>query len=247
MAAATPHSNPKPAGDDRNLVAVDATNAATFEDRIHLFWQKNRNLVVGACVAVLLAILAKGAWDYMARQKLLDVQKTYAAATTPDQLKAFVAAHPRHSLGALAQLRLADDAYTAGNSAEAIAGYDKALAAIKAGPLAARAKLGRALAKAQAGQTAAANDELRQLANDTTQLNAIRSEAAYHLASFAAEAGNADEVQTLVGQLMQIDPTSMWTQRALALRASLPAPAAPAASAPDEDGGPRIELKLPGR
>src|SRR5687768_13161874 len=125
--AATPPTNPKSAGDDRNLVPVDATTALTFEDKMHIFWRKNRTAIFAVCALVFLAILGKGGWEYLARQKDLDLQKAYAAATTSDQLKSFSTANPNHPLAGIAQLRVGDEAYTAGKSADAIAAYDTAL------------------------------------------------------------------------------------------------------------------------
>lgn len=240
---------PNSAGDDRNLVPVEATPVPSFEDKLHAFWEKNRGLVLAACGLVILAILGKGGWEYLQRGKEADVGKAYAAATTSDQLKSFSAAHPDHALAGIAQLRLADEAYAAGKFADALAAYEKAIAVIKDGPLAARAKLGRAVAKLQTGKAAEATGELRQLADDAAQFKAIRAEAGYHLASLAAEAGNSADVQKFSDQLMQIDPTSPWTQRGLQLRASLPAaPAAPAATAAPADAAtPSVQLKLPGK
>lgn len=247
---ATP-STPSPAGDDRNLVAVDATTAVTFEEKMQVFWKKNRIIVYVLCVAVLVAILGKGGWEYLSRQKELDVQKAYAAATTTEQLKTFSAAQAGHPLAGIAQLRMADEAYAAGKPADAVAAYDKALASLKEGPLVARAKLGRGVAKAQSGKAAEANTELKQLAEDTKQLKAVRAEAAYHLTSLAVEAGSATDAQKMVDLLNQIEPMGPWAQRALMLRATLPAtpapasnPSAPAATEKKEEAG--VQLKLPG-
>jgi len=245
--SATP-STPSPAGDDRNLVPVDATTAVSFEDKLQLLWKRNRTAILGLCVAIVAAILAKGGWDYYSRQKELDVEKAYAAATTPDQLKAFIVAHPNHALGGIAQLRTADEAYTASKSADAVAGYDKAIGVLKTGPLAARAKLGRALAKVQAGNAPEATTELKQIADDAGQLKAIRAEAAYHLTGLAVEARNAAEAQKFVDQLNQIDPMGAWAQRAVMLRSTLPATPAPAVATPSaeakkEDAG--VKLNLP--
>jgi hypothetical protein len=228
---ATP-STPSPAGDDRNLVAVDAMTAVTFEDKLHLFWKRNRTAVLGVCIAIAVAIVAKGGWEYYAHQKELDIEKAYAAATTTDQLKAFLAANPTHTLGGIAQLRIADEAYAAGKSADAIAGYDKAIGILKSGPLAARARLGRALAKAQAGKASEANTELKQIADDASQFKAMRAEALYHLTSLAVETRNATDAQKYVDQLNQVDPMGAWAQRAIMLRSTLPATPAPAATAP---------------
>lgn len=242
---ATP-SSPKPAGDDRNLVAVDAATAATFEDKMQLFWKNNRTMVAGLCGLVLAGIVAKGGWDYMAAQKDIEVGNAYAAAATPEQLKAFAAAHSSHVLGGIAQLRMADDAYGAGKAADAVAGYDKALAVLKDGPLVARAKLGRALAKAQSGKGAEAAAELKQLADDAKQLKAVRSEAAFHLTGLAVEAGNAVDAQKYVDQLNQLDPMGPWSQRAVSLRATLPATPAPAAPKADA-AAPAVQVKVPGK
>ena len=255
---ATP-SSPSRAGDDRNLVAVDATTAITFEDRINLFWKNNRTVVLALCGLVIVGIVGKGGWDYLARQREADIGKAYAAATTTEQLKSFSAAHDGHSLAGIAQLRLADEAYTAGKSADAITGYEKAAAALKTGPLAVRAKMGRALARLQSGKTAEATAELKLLADDANQFKSVRAEAAYHLTGLAVEAGNAAEAQKLVEQLMQIDPDPQksWTQRAMMLRATLPAtpapevvtpaPGAPAAEKKDEPTTPVLQLNLPGK
>ena len=244
---ATPAS-PKSAGDDRNLVAVDATTALTFEDKLELFWKKNRNLVLGACGLVLVGIVAKEGWNYLAKQKELEIGKSYAAATTPEQLKTFAAAHGSHSLGGIALLRIADDAYKAGKAADAAAGYDKALGVLKDGPLAARAQLGRALSKVQSGKAADGAGELKKLADDAKQSKPVRTEAAYHLTSLAVEAANATDAQKYVDQLMQIDPASPWTQRAMSVRASMPATptAIPAAPKADETA-PGVQIKIPGK
>ena len=141
-------AQPTPSGDDRNLVAVDATYIApSFEEKLHAFWKKNGTVVIVLCVLVLVGIVAKGGWDYLAAQKEVEVQKDYAAATTPEKLKSFATAHADHILGTLAQLRLTDDAYAAGKAAEAVTGYETVAAKLKTGPIFARAQLGLAMAK----------------------------------------------------------------------------------------------------
>lgn len=247
-------STPNPAGDDRNLVPVDATTAVSFDEKLQLFWQKYRGLILAACAVVLIAILGKGGWEYLQQKKDAEVKQAYVAATTPEQLKSFSAAQGDHPLAGVAQIRIADDAYKAGKAGDAVAAYDKAISILKEGPLAARARLGRALAKVQAGNAAEGSTELKQLADDANQFKAIRSEAAYHLTSLAVANGNTADAQKFSDQLMQIDPTSPWTQRGLALRATLPAPAAAApasggdaASGSQGDAAPKVELKLPGK
>jgi hypothetical protein len=249
---ATP-SSPSPAGDDRNLVAVDATTALSFDEKLQVFWLKYRGMVLGLCIVILVGIAAKGGWEYLQQQKEEEVRKAYAAATSTEQLKAFSAEQGGHPLAGVAQMRIADEAFAAGKATDALPAYEKAISILKDGPLVSRAKIGRALAKLQAGKGAEATNELKQLADDANEFKAVRTEAAYHLASLAVEAGNAADVQKYSDQLMQIDPTSPWTQRGMSLRGALPTPAAaPGAGAetsgatPDV-GTPKVEVKLPGK
>lgn len=242
---ATP-PQPTPAGDDRNLVAIDPSTILSFEDRVTLFWEKNRTVVFIVCGLVVVGIVGRGVLNYSARQKELAVQAAYAAATTNDQLKSFASAHGGHALAGVALVRLADEAYKAGKTADAVTGYDAALSALKSGPLAARAKLGRALSKAVAGKAAEATAELKTLADDAAELKSVRAESLYHLTSLAVDAANAPDAQKYVDQLMKLDVSSSWTQRAMALRATLPAAPAPAADAA-KPAAAGVEVKLPGK
>jgi len=248
---ATP-SQPAPAGDDRNLVPAEASPVITFEDRVRGFWASYQKVIYALCAVVVLAIVGKGAFEYLEEQREEGVRKAYAAATTPDQLKAFVAAHASHALAGVAHLRMGDDAHKAGKAADAAASYEKAAGILKSGPLAARARVGQALSHVLAGKAADGSKVLAQIAGDEKEFKAVRAEAIYHLCSLAAEAGQVDEVQKRVDELMKLDVSSPWTQRAMSLRASLPAaaaPAAPAGEAKKDDAAPAggVQVKLPGK
>lgn len=214
-------SAPTPAGDDRNLVAVDENYIApSFEDRLRLFWEKNSKMITGALVVVLLVIAGKEAWEYLAAKKERDIGSAYAAASTPAQLKSFIAANPEHSLAGIAHLRMADESYAAAQFADAITAYDQASAILKTGPLASRARLGSAMATLQSGRAAEAQTALKAFAASESEIETYRAEAYYHLASLAAGDRNSADVKTYSDQLMKLDPSSPWTQRALALRSS---------------------------
>ncbi len=239
--AANQSSNPTPSAGEPSTAPLPVP----FEDRLNDFWKRNRALVLAACALVILGVVANGVWEHLQASKDQEVQKAYAAASTTEQLRAFASANSGHPLAGVAEIRIADEAYAAGRAADAVTGYDKALSVLKDGPLAARARMGRALSRIQSGKTGEGENELKQLAADASQLNAVRAEAAYHLASLAADAGNTAEVQKYIEQLNQIDPASLWARRALPLMANLPVPAAPAA--PAAPGGPAVDVKLPGK
>lgn len=226
--AATPPSNQSPSG---RAAGAGSPVPLTFDEKLTQFWQQNRMAVLGLCALVLVAILGKGLWELVQARREKDVESAYAEAKTPDQLRSFASAHAGHELAGIAQLRAADEAYTAGKVAEAATGYDKALSSLQDPALVARAKLGRALSNVQAGKPTDGETQLKQIANDASEFKAIRSEAAYQLASLAVDAHNAADAQKYIEQLNQIDPASVWARRAMGLQANLPRPAAPIAPA----------------
>jgi hypothetical protein len=210
-----------------------------LDESVRQAWARHGRTIYAVVVLVLLGILGKGAWDYIVIHKELEVRKDYAAASSPESLRAFEASHPGHPLAAMAELRVADDAYATGHFADSVASYEKAAADLPAGPFQARAKLGLAVSQELSGRAADAEAALRQLLNDPNQFKTIRCEAGYHLAALASSAGRTAEVQALAEQLMQIDPSSPFAERVFGLRADLPAlagaPVAPAIALPSKN------------
>jgi predicted negative regulator of RcsB-dependent stress response len=218
-----------------NPNSAGAPGAARVEvpvdEQLKQFWQKNSNLIVVICFLFFLSVLGKGVWDYMAGQRELTLRQDFAAASaTPEKLLAFAMAHPDDTLGGVARLKLADDAYASGRIGEALAGYEKAGEVIKSGPLAARIQLGLAITKIQAGQVSEGEANLRQILGDASQSNSVRAEAGYDLASCAASSGRSADVEKIAEQIMQIDPSSPWAQRAFVLSSTLPQPSAAGAA-----------------
>lgn len=242
----TPHSAPSPsAGDDRNLVSVDENYLApTFEDRLRLFWAKNSRAVLAGCALVLAVILVKGGYEIYVSQRNKAVAADYAAATTDAQLKSFVTAHGDHVLGGLAQLRLADQSYSAGNYAEARSAYEKASVILGKTGFGRRARLGAAVSAVQAGAVSEGEAALKQISADLALDKLVRSEAAYHLASLAAAAGNGAEAIRLIEQTTVIDPEGQWADRASMLRTTLPASSSPSVSVEKAvDPAPSVSFK----
>jgi tetratricopeptide (TPR) repeat protein len=218
--------------------------APTFEDRLRLFWEKNSRAVVAACALALAVILGKGAYDYIVAQREKAVAAEFGAATTDEQLKAFVASHSDHRLGGLAQLALADKAYSAQNYTDARAAYDKAAGILKNDAFGHRARLGAAISAVQAGADSEGKSALEQLSADVTVGKIVRSEAAYHLAALAAKGGNTDEAIRLIELSTSIHPEGHWADRASMLRATLPAKTTqePAADQPNKEA-PAVNFK----
>jgi hypothetical protein len=209
---------PPAAPSDPNSAAIPAS----FEDQVKLAWEKNGGFIYLMIALVALGILGKGGYEYFAAQKELKAQQDYAACTAPDMLKAFAESHRGHPLAGLAELRVADMAYASGSYREATAEYGQAMPDLTVPALVARAKLGLAVSEAQSGRVSDAEAGLRQILGDDAQLKPIRCEAAYQLAVLEVSQGRPGEVQALMDRLMQIDPSSPFSERIVSLRSSLP-------------------------
>lgn len=214
-----------------------------LDEQLRSFWERNRNAVYLGCAIVALAIVGRYAYDGLVAQREAKIEAAYAVATTPAKLRAFALDYSRHPLAGAAYLKLADDAYTAGQLAEAMTNYDKAAAALPGTPFAARARLGKAMCQIQSGQAPEGTAALKQLADEDGQLRSIRCEAACHLATLAFENGNFDEVVKRTDLTMQLDASGVWAQRALLLRARTPVPAV--APAKKDENAPAVTFKLP--
>lgn len=233
-------------GDDRNLVSVDENYVApSFEDRLNLFWSEHSKTVIAAVVVVLLAVVANGAYGFFKARRASAAGVAYAAAKTDDQLRAFVADYPSLPVTGLAQLRLADDAYSAGNYAAAQSGYAQAADALGATTFGWRARLGAAVALLQSGKAADGETALKRIFADTAASKPVRAEAGYHLAELAADAGRVDEATSLVSQISTIDPEGQWSERAMILQTRLPVAPAPKAStsAQPVEASPAVSFK----
>ena len=239
---------------DPSTEKASATGASTWknwfrlpsEEELQALWQKYRNAIYLACTIAILAILGQGIYKHLMARREAGIEATFAAAGSPEQLQAFVREHPGHPLAGAAYLKLGDDAYTAANYDEAQQDYEKAAAALKGTPFAARALMGEGVSLIEAGKSDEGAGILRKLADDTSQLTALRSEAAYHLASLAFAQHRYDEVAKLSELIMQVDSNGIWAQRAMMLQARIPASAATAPAASTGGAAPTVSVPLSG-
>jgi hypothetical protein len=229
--------NPPAASDPRTQPAGEPAPADFgFEERLHQFWERRKNLILGVCIGILLVIVGVNLMEWMERRRAQARADAYAAASTDDQLRAFAAEHSRTQLGGVAYLRLGDQAYEAGRWSDAIGAYEQARESLRNTGLAGRARLGLAMTRLKLGQTDGGRSGLEEIANDTGIEKPLRAEAAYHLATLAAAAGNPEEVNRYAELITAVDPMGMWAQRAMMLRATVAQPVLPTAPTDEVPG-----------
>lgn len=228
-------SHPHPPGGDRHE-KPDASGDLSlgFEESLRQFWERYRNIIIAACALVLLVMAARGGWQVLQERRAEARADAYAAAESDEELLAFATEHAGSELAGVARLKVADRAFEAGRYEQAAQEYTAAAETLGETPMAGRARLGLAVSQLKAGQAEPGRRALQQVANDVGAPKAFRAETAYHLASLAAESGNADEVRRLVEQVRAIDPASVWAQRA-DLLAETVASSDPRPEAPEEE------------
>lgn len=224
---------------DPTAAPAPIVGAAELAARVQMFWEKNRSVILGACAAGLLAIVAVEGWRVYAASRDRGVQEKFAAAgTDATKLTRFAADHSGHPLAGAALLRLADQKFEAGDFKGATPLYTQAAGAATLEALRGRARLGAAMSQLLGGDLAAGQAALQAVAADAALPKGVRAEATYHLASLALEAGKREEAGKLAGEVGTLDAGSGWAQRAAALRASLEMAAPTPAAAPSPAAAP---------
>lgn len=212
--------------------AIPAVVELPFEARFETFWINNRRFIYAILAVALVLVVGREGWNYVVVQRELGVQQAYSAAMGNDtKLATFAAANTGHALSGAAFLSLADAKYAAGSYTAAADLYTKAHPNLTNSALVGRAKLGAAMSKLGSGDRANGETALKAIAADVTLFKAVRAEATYHLAALAAEAGQTADVTKLTEEISQIDPSGVWAQRGLVLRATSGEKKADAASA----------------
>lgn len=222
-------SRPKqPAGDDRNLVVVDEDFAqADSEDKLWLFWERNRDRVVGGTVAIVVGLVAWFAVQSWIESRASQLRSDYAAVRDDAGRTAFAAAHPGEVLSAVALLEVADNLKSAGKPA--IPAYDAAAAAADA---AAESPAVRAIgwrAKLYAGllaQESAAADapaRLGRVADSGGAPDAIRGQAMLALARAALAKSDTAGARAWLDKMdRQLGPSHPWREEQRQLIVSEP-------------------------
>jgi tetratricopeptide (TPR) repeat protein len=244
-----PQPNSPLPGDDRPVVQAGTDlPQASFEERAQLFWLENKKTILLTCALVLVILVVKEGVLYYLDQREQAIGTAFAAAeANPDKLRTFANENSGHKLAGLAWLSIGDEAFKAGKFVEAAAAYEKAEPLVVGGAFAGRAQIGRAFSLGLGGDKVKAEDAFKKIVADEKQAVSTRTEARYHLALLALEAGRTDDARKMLNEVQQGDATGIWTQRALALQANLPPE--PVTAAPAETAAPAgsdLKLSLPG-
>lgn len=227
-----------PAGDDRNLVIVDEDFAqADSEDRLWLFWERNRDRVVGGTVAVVVGLVAWFAVQSWIESRNEARRAAYADVKDDAGRLAFAKDNPGEVLAAVALLEVADNLKAAGKPA--VAAYDAAAEAAEAAganpavqAIGWRARLYAGLLAQESGAPDAVG-RLTKVAEAGAAPDALRGPALLALARGALAKSDAAGARGWLDKMdRQLGPNHPWREEQRQLIASEPSLRPSASRAP---------------
>jgi len=199
--------------DDRNLIDLELAEEISIEDRISMYWMENKGFIIGCVIALALAIVgingARMYKDFSNEQLQVD----YAAAQSSATLAEFAKANSNKSLGGLAALTTADQAFRDKDYAKALEFYEIAIDALAGNILEGRATLSQAFSLYYNGQAEEGLALLNSIAADNNLPESARAEAAYHLAIEADVAGKKEVFDSYAAQINSMELAGQWQQR----------------------------------
>lgn len=199
--------------DERHLIDTDETEEISLEDRIHLYWMENKGFITGCVTVLALLIIGFNGMKMYVSYAEGKIQSAYAEAMANDALEVFTKEYSSKPLGGLAALEVADSAYAAEDFARAVEYYAMVPDAVENDILLGRAKIGLAFATYYNGDADNGLAQLRDLAADNTLPEAIRTEAAYHLAVDADVSGDATAFENYAEQVASSSSAGQWQRR----------------------------------
>ena len=199
--------------DDRKLIDAEESEEVSIEDRIHLYWMENKGFITGCITVLALAIIGFNGMKIYVSYAKSNTQSAYAEALANDALDVFAREYSNKPLGGVAALKVADAAYSSEDYAKAREFYSMVSEALENDILLGRAKIGLAFASYYDEQTDEGLAQLRSVAADTSLPEAIRTEAAYHLAVHADVSGDDTTFESYADQVVNSDAAGQWQQR----------------------------------
>lgn len=238
MSKDVPHKKDPRPGDDRNLVLVDQDfGQPDLEDRMWLFWLRNRVAILGIGILVVAGVLGWIAWAAMAEWQLGSLKsEAQRVGETPEERLSFARKHAGKPIAGVNALHVADQFYSEKKFTEAASAYAlakdcfPATDSFHAAP-AGRALMGLAFCKLQNADRDGGVALLSELAGSPAFLEAHRAQAYYSLAILAVETRDFASARKWLDAMDRDAPGGGWAMSKQQLILLVPELAKPAAEA----------------
>ncbi len=202
------------AADERKTVILDnELENLEFDDKVWLFWNRNKSTIVACVVAVFAVVIFSGLFRAYTNSKAENLAQAYAAAASPEAREAFAKENSGTNLAGVALLENADSLYEAAKYAEAAAAYKNASEAFSDKFFAARASVGEGLSLIRAGKVEDGRKVLESLAKNTSA-SSYAAEASYNLGVLDFAAGKTDTAKLHFEAVLNNPEAFAWAERA---------------------------------
>ena len=213
-----------PLTDDPNaLKPDDDIPEADFEDRVLLYWERNRknimiSLVMGATALVLYHLL----FLFMDRREK-SIGEAFNKCEDASAFVAFADEYSGHQLASAAFLKAANLSFEKGQYTESANYFEKALGQFTDDVLmSGRARLGMAMSKI--GQNALEDgvQMLETIASSETEMDTTRAEASYAIAVLAWEKEDYQTIRDQITLISGLEQPGYWIRRISGIEEKIP-------------------------
>ncbi len=187
--------DPNASADERKTIILDEDlEGLEFEDRVWLYWKRNKNFIITVIVLAFAIIIGKHAWVSYVESRDNAIATEFAAADTFEARAEFAKNNSGLAAAGAALLENADELFGQGNFAEAAPVYKSAAENLEGEPFYGRALLGEAMSTLKAGKAEDAKKLLEALSANADALS-YSAEASYHLGVLLLSEKKVDEAK----------------------------------------------------
>ncbi|HQU09912.1 MAG TPA: hypothetical protein PLV25_08135, partial [Opitutales bacterium] len=162
--------NPKDTHHNITPISEVLQTPLAAEDRLWLFWQRNKNTAYACILAIVVGVGSVQFWQNHQRNSLLKMQAGFLETTSTNEWAAFAQEYDKAPLGALGALREADEAWINSDFEKALSTYQASAKALKHTPLYGRTQIGEAMCLEQMGKQSEATAQLTAILANSTLL-----------------------------------------------------------------------------
>lgn len=188
--------------DERKTVVLDEDlSGVEFEDKVWLYWKRNKNFIVCTVALAFAIILGGQGWKMYSKSRATSVAAAYQSATDAQKRADFANAYAGSPLAGVALIENADALYRAGDFAKALPLYKDAAKSLSGTPFLGRALLGEAASVLASGKKDDAKKALDAVYKNAKIQPAYRAQAGYILALVLKQDGKAAESDKLMKEI----------------------------------------------
>lgn len=195
---------------------------ADLEERFNDFWKRNGAGIFGAIALGAVIVLGVQGYQYAGERAVQAAQAAYQQVETREDRIQFAEDFSKHKIAGVAFLEVADEYFSEKDFGNAAVFYERADKILRDGFFRSRARLGQGISLVLNGQGESGQSLLQAVVNDTSALDQIRAEAAYHLAVIHWESGNFDAVQSSLDIIHSLEMAGFWAFQANDLQDRIP-------------------------